>query len=45
MSLCNGEEFHKESRNTAAEVRNTITMRLLVTEFHKALIAEEIFAG
>jgi hypothetical protein len=45
MSLCNGEEFHKESRNTAAEVRNTITMRLLVTEFHKALIAEETFAG
>ena len=44
MSLCNGEEFHKESRNTAAEARNTITMRLLVTDFHKASIAEETFA-
>jgi len=45
MSLCNSEEFHKESINTVAEVRNTITMRLLVTEFHKASIAEETFAG
>ena len=41
MSLCNGKEFHKESRNTAAEARN---MRLLVTDFHKASIAEETFA-
>ena len=46
MSLSNGDEFHEESRNTAAEVRNTITMRLLVTEFHdKASIAKETFAG
>lgn len=45
MSLSNDEEFHKESINTAAEVRNTITMRLLVTELHKSLIAKETFAG
>jgi len=46
MSLCNGDEFHKESRNTVIEVRNTITIRLLVTEFYdEASIAKETFAG
>lgn len=37
MSLRNGDEFHKESRNTAAKVRNAIAMRLLVTEFRQSI--------
>ena len=37
MSLCNGDELDKESRNPAAEVRNTITIRLLVTEFRQSI--------